>query len=212
MSRTQWNVTISGAMTASYPSPGLSGAEALQLQATNEGTSFADITVTPASLLPHGVSKGILRCLFVVQGSWGAAYPTNLFGLFFLAQEETPMGGPFTGYGVLLQHDGLTLRKADGSLPLSGASVIASHAQGYTPGALLSLEVQWEAVAGQTDIVVRRGNTATYTNVTQVLTFSDLSSPLTSGLWEGVTCRQTVGETGNLLRCQIDKTTLYTQP
>lgn len=212
MSRSQWNVLISGAMTASYSSPGLSGTAMLQVDATNEGTSFADITVTPASGLPHGVPAGMLRCLFTVTGSWGSGYADNLFGVFCLGDNDTPMGGVYAGYGVLVEYNRISLRKSTLSTPLSGAPVIAQHPQGYVTGVLIALEVQWEAQAPtKTVFTVRRGTRSDYANLTTILTYEDTTSPILTGAWEGVTVRQTTAAAGVLLRAQVDKTTLYTQ-
>jgi hypothetical protein len=211
MSRNQWTIGLSGNIAASFPSPGLSGPEAVRVACGNEGTANADLTVTPASGLPHGRTQGRLRCLFRVTGDMSAAWPNNVLGLFFQSQEAAVIGTPnVTCYGVVVAYNQVTLRKVTGSQSLAGGDILATAPQGYVPGTLLSLQAQWEIVnANQVRMQVWRGTTPTYSNLSTILDHTDLSGAYLTSQWEGACVRQVAASPGGLLVATLDRLELY---
>jgi hypothetical protein len=211
MSRNQWTIALAGNIAASFPSPGLSGNEAVQVTCGNEGTCNADLTVTPASGLPHGRTQGRLRGLFQVTGDMNATWPNNVFGLFFQSQQSAVIGTPsVTCYGVVVAYNTITLRQVSGSTNLANGDILATAPQGYVPGALLSLQVQWEIVnATQLRMQVWRGTLSDYSNLTRVLDHTDTSAAYLTSLWEGACVRQAASSTGGMLIGLVDKLELY---
>jgi hypothetical protein len=78
------------------------------------------------------------------------------------------------------------------------------------PGALLSLQVQWEIVnATQLRMQVWRGTLSDYSNLTRVLDHTDTSAAYLTSLWEGACVRQAASSTGGMLIGLVDKLELY---
>ena len=155
----------------------------LTLAASSSGNR-AFLTPTAESGRAKGLEHGRLRVLMRLDNS--TANGTGTFaGLVFMGSADTLASSSGSWYAAHKRGNNLDLRRGN-TASLSAGTQLATVAHTVDTGTMFSLQVEWEVVTGQVDIVIATGSLADFSDLTTQITFSDTSgSRLTSSSAEG---------------------------
>lgn len=211
MSLTDWNVYIGNtglglSINVLTPILGL-GCGRIGGIGLGGGTNTAVINVTALSGRTKGVTRGKLRTLFRYDDFTGGA-----IGLTFLQSNANLTTGTSNFYAV-------QLRQADGTLYLTKVLSNVVNANGttldsvyFSPGieTVFALEAEWSVdlvELGGVALFVRTGFATDFSDLTTVMTYLDVSSPITTSVAESIFVVEV--SAGGVFNVDIDQTALY---
>lgn len=142
----------------------------------------------------RGFTIGKIRTLMNVEST---SDPTNLYpGIFCMSESENVTAITNDLYAVAVNPNNVSgnvqLKKLNnGILDFDSESVLGSSQIDFTVGNTIALELEWLADVDQIGGVLLRVRTGTeldYSDLSEVITYVDVSSPYTSTFAEGIMC------------------------
>lgn len=147
----------------------------------------------PGATIPKALTSGKLRTLLNFDYGSGVVYA----GLYCLSSQPNVSGSVGSFYLVYLDssltEDRIRLAKVGAGLMAASYTVLeTSGVSAWTPTVTLALEFEWVVTAGQAVLTVRTGLQTDFSDLSQLLTHTDTSSPYTTSAGEGPGVRSAV--------------------
>ena len=202
-----WDIFTSGPVTVDIvTSSVIVGAQSLRLLAPHSPGVSANILPKTTSSLHYVATKGKLRTLLygVVEG--GGVLISGL-SCQQSVRDINPDGTSFYFAGYSHTGDRLGIGKATNGLQ---QTLGLMPFQVFTPftlsaGSTISIEFEWEVSGTSVILTLRKGTTTDYSNLAQILTYTDSSSALLTTVGQGL-CYATPDFSSNP-EFRVDQTT-----
>ena len=212
MAFADWDFFTGGTVTNALQSTGaLVGSSSLEIVMASGSRVQGQLDAGES----RGFTKGKIRSLFKNTAVTGTASSVNV-GLWCLSSVENMLGtGSGDAYAVGIYPEdsvtNVTLRKITQNLGefLSTGTLLGSASEDFAT-ATVALELEWNVAVAETGGVVlkvRTGSQTDYSDLSEVISIVDSSSPYTTGFAEGIFCDCDTGQTATFL---IDNTEIFT--
>ena len=200
MALTDWHIFSAGtAIRAHNAATPILGSTSLVMEATsNSPAAKINIDISDEAGAVAGTTyaftKGKIRSLFRVEDIGNSTHQ----GLYCLASVGDLANGSGNCYGVNFKspENDFHLNKYTGSglVTYSGTSgggmtnlQNTSSGTAWADDTLIAVELEWDASSGtQVDLIVRTGSATDYSDLAQILSHTDASSPHVTSLGEGI--------------------------
>lgn len=205
MAFADWDVyNVAATVNIDVASP-IVGTGSLRLADPDIASARANLVPKITSALPHALLKGKMRQLVKVVAKGGG----GMFGIAAMqSARDLTAAGTAAYLGVLLPANGVVriLKVTNG---LEFQTVLASATYAMDEGGIYAIELEWVVDVvelGGTRLIMRTGTALNFSDLVEVLSYTDISAPLITTLGEGP-CMTSPGA-ANLADCRIDQTRL----